>query len=120
VLQRLAEEILRRGPFAGFAKAVTGGALVALLSFLLAAVNSVGSRITLSYVVGVLLALGPFDHVVVTVLHVLFGALFGVEVGVLAFAETAAVVTAGNLVGGLGLVTFTHVAQAIGARESGG
>jgi formate/nitrite transporter FocA (FNT family) len=120
VLQRLAEEILRRGPLAGFAKAVTGGALVALLSFLLAAVNSVGSRITLSYVVGVLLALGPFDHVVVTVLHVLFGALFGVEVGVLAFAETAAVVTAGNLVGGLGLVTFTHVAQAIGARESGG
>jgi hypothetical protein len=31
-----------------------------------------------------------------------------------------AVATAGNLVGGLGLVTLTHVAQVEGARESGG
>lgn len=28
------------------------------------------------------------------------------------------VVTAGNLVGGLGLVTLTHVVQAVSARES--
>lgn len=30
------------------------------------------------------------------------------------------VVTAGNVVGGLGLVTSTHVTQALGANESGG
>jgi formate/nitrite transporter FocA (FNT family) len=33
-------------------------------------------------------------------------------------AVTTGVVTAGNLVGGLGLVTLTHVAQWKGARES--
>ncbi|QLG26453.1 formate/nitrite transporter family protein [Halorarum halophilum] len=115
-----AEEIVHRGAPAEFADSFAGGVLVTLLSFLLSAVNGVGSRITLSYLVGFLLALGPFDHVVVTGLHVLFGVLFGAEVGVSAVAVTIAVVTVGNLAGGLGLVTLTHVAQARGARESGG
>jgi formate/nitrite transporter FocA (FNT family) len=98
---------------------LVGGALVALLSFLLQAVETVRSRMTLAYVVGFLLALGPFDHVVVTALHVVFGILFGATITIGALAETVAVATAGNLVGGLGLVTLTHVPQAMGARESG-
>jgi len=120
VLARTAEEIVGRTAAAEFVKAVAGGALVALLSFMLAAADGVGSRIVLAYLVGVLLTLGPFDHVVVTILHVLFGALLGGEVGVGALAATTAVVTAGNLVGGLGLVTLSHVAQVKGAHESDG
>jgi formate/nitrite transporter FocA (FNT family) len=83
------------------------------------AVDGIGNRITLAYAVGFLLALGPFDHVVVTVLHVVFGILYGAPIGVVALAETGAVITAGNLVGGLGLVTLTHVAQVKGAQKSG-
>lgn len=119
VLTRTGEEIVGRESSAEFVKAITGGALVALLSFMLAAVNSVGSRITMAYFVGVLLTLGPFDHVIVTILHVLFGVLLGANIGFGTLAETTAVVTAGNLVGGLGLVTLSHVAQVKGARESG-
>lgn len=119
-LSTIAEELARRGAIAGFASAVIGGALVALLSFLLQAVNSVQSRITMAYVVGFLLALGPFDHVVVTVLHVFFGILFGADVGYGALVEILLIATAGNLVGGLGLVTVTHVTQAVGAEESTG
>ncbi|WP_440006282.1 formate/nitrite transporter family protein [Halomicrococcus sp. SG-WS-1] len=119
-LHAFAEEIANRRPTAGFAKAIAGGALVTLLSFLLEAVNSVDSRITVAYLVGVLLALGPFDHVIVTVLHVFFGMLFGSSIGFGTLARTTVVVTAGNLVGGLGLVTLTHVAQARGAAQSGG
>ena len=118
VLMRTAEEIVHRPATGEFVKAITGGALVALLSFMLAAVNSVGSRIWMAYFVGVLLTLGPYDHVVVTILHVLFGALLGANVGFGALAETTAIVTAGNLVGGFGLVTLSHVAQVKGARES--
>ncbi|USZ69309.1 formate/nitrite transporter family protein [Halorussus salilacus] len=120
VLARTAEEIVARTAAAEFVKAITGGALVSLLSFLLLAVDSVGSRITVAYIVGVLLTLGPFDHVVVTILHVLFGAFLGADVSLGALAVTTAVVTAGNLVGGLGLVTLSHVAQVRGAREDGG
>jgi len=113
----VAEEIVHRTAVAEFVKAFTGGALVSLLSFLLSAVDSVGSRIAVAYGVGVLLTLGPFSHVVVTMLHVVFGVAFGAPIGLGELARTTVVVTAGNLVGGLGLVTLTHVAQAKGARE---
>jgi formate/nitrite transporter FocA (FNT family) len=116
-LVRFAEDVAARPPTGGFSSAVVGGALVALLSYLLQAVHSVGSRITLAYAVGVFLALGPFDHVVVTVLHVAFGLLLGAQVDLVRFGTVAAVVTTGNLVGGLGLVTLTHVAQYVGAEE---
>jgi formate/nitrite transporter FocA (FNT family) len=119
-LQRFATESIAREPMTWFASAIVGGALVTLLSFLLAGVNRVGSRITLAYVVGALLALGPFDHVVVTALHVFVGALFGAPVDYGGFVGLLVVVTAGNVAGGLGLVTLTHVVQAMGARESDG
>lgn len=116
-LRLFAEELARRSVVTGFASAIAGGALVTLLSFLLAAVNSVGSRIAVAYMAGVLLALGPFDHVIVTVIHVVFGILFGAPIPVGTLVEITATATAGNLVGGLGLVTLTHVTQVMGARE---
>lgn len=118
-LGRTAEEIVHRPTKAVFASAIVGGALVSLLSFLLEGVNTVGSRISLAYLVGFLLALGPFDHVVVTAIHVYFGMLFDPVIGYQTLVETIAVATAGNFVGGLGLVTFTHVTQVRGARKTG-
>jgi len=119
-LSETAREIVSRRPTAEFAAAVAGGILITLLSFLLVAVNQVGSRIWLAYVVGVLLALGPFDHVIVTMLHVWFGVVYEGGIGLLVLAETTAIVTAGNLVGGLGIGVGTHLAQTHGARESRG
>ena len=116
-LSKIAEEIAARGDWATFVSAIVGGGLVALLSFLLQAVNSVGSRIVVAYIVGFLLALGPFDHVIVTVLHLFFGILFGAPVDFSTVGEVMAIATAGNLVGGVGLVTLSHIAQAEGARE---
>ncbi|APW99052.1 transport [Halobiforma lacisalsi AJ5] len=116
-LARTAEEIVHRPTRGMFASAIVGGALVSLLSYLLEAVNSVRSRITMAYIVGFLLALGPFDHVVVTAIHVFFGFLFDAAIGYGALGETVVVSTAGNLVGGIGLVTFTHVAQVRGAED---
>jgi formate/nitrite transporter FocA (FNT family) len=117
-LAGIAVELAHRQPLGVFASAVLGGSIVSLLSFLLQAVDTAGSRIALAYMVGFLLALGPFDHVVVTALHVFFGVLFGAAVGYDDLLVTVAVSTAGNLVGGLGLVTLSHVAQVKGARDS--
>lgn len=116
-LARTAEEIVHRPMRGMFASAIIGGALVSLLSYLLQGVNSVRSRITMAYIVGFLLALGPFDHVIVTAIHVFFGLLFDAQIGYGALAETIVVATAGNFVGGIGLVTFTHVAQVVGAED---
>jgi len=118
VLQTVAEELMRRSPRSWFARGIVGGTLVSLLSFLLAAVRGDGSRIALTYAVGFLLALGPFDHVVVSALHVVIGLVLGAPIELGALGAMTAVVTAGNLVGGLGLVTVAHVTQAMGAHES--
>lgn len=120
VLTTIAEEVAARGAWASLMSAVVGGALVALLSFLLQAVNGVGSRIALAFMVGFLLAVGPFDHVVVTALHLFLGILFGAHMGWGSLAAIMGIATAGNLIGGLGLVTLSHVAQAEGARLSRG
>ncbi|QLD90286.1 formate/nitrite transporter family protein [Natronomonas salina] len=117
-LRTTAQEVAHRSPVARFASGIAGGTLVSLLSFLLVAVDSVGSRAGMAYVVGFLLALGPFDHVIVTLLHLSFGVLAGAPIGLASLAGVALFVTAGNLVGGIGLVATTHVAQAVGANES--
>jgi len=117
-LRSTGAELAHRGTRGMFADAVAGGVLVALLSHLLVAVDSAGRRLGVAYVVGFLLALGPFDHVIVTVLHVFFGVRFGAEIGFATLATVTVVSTAGNLVGGLGLVTVSHVAQATGARDN--
>ena len=117
-LSKVAEGIVARDVWPVFVSAVVGGALVALLSFLLLGADSAGGRITMAYFVGFLLAAGPFDHVVVTALHVFLGILFGAPIGFGVLAEIVAITTAGNLVGGVGLVTLSHVAQAKGAEET--
>lgn len=117
-LGKVAEEIAARGAWPALMSAVVGGALVALLSFLLLGAGNAGSRIAVAYLVGFLLAAGSFDHVVVTALHVFLGILFGAPIGFGALAEITAIATAGNLIGGIGLVTLSHVAQAKGAGEA--
>ena len=111
-LRSAAEDILAKGADAAFVNAVVGGALVTLLSFLLQAVDQVLSRIVLALLVGFLLAVAPFAHVAVTAAHLLFPLFDGGHVTGLDVLVEIAMATAGNLVGGLGFVTLSHVAQA--------
>lgn len=113
-----AGEVTGRSPPARFANAVAGGGLLSLLSFLLAAVDDTASRVLVTYAVGFVLAVVPLEHVVVTTLHLAFGVRFGAAVGVESLVTIGAVVTAGNVVGGLTLVLTAHV-QALGARDGG-
>lgn len=119
VLITHAEDAAGRGGVTSFLKAVMGGVLITLFSFLAQAVNRVESRIWLALMVGFVLALGPFDHVIVTDLHLLFGLLLGGKVSVGGLVGVTLVVAAGNLVGGLGFVTLTHIEQVRGERRSG-
>jgi formate-nitrite transporter family protein len=115
-LDHIAEEIADKAWTATLARAVLAGALLTLLSYMLNAVDSVTSRIMLAYAVGFFLALGPFDHVVVSGLHLLLGVWLEADVGYGDIFRNVALATAGNLLGGLFLMTFTHTAQVKGAR----
>jgi formate/nitrite transporter FocA (FNT family) len=111
-LRKAAEEIAAKDPLAGFANALVGGALVTLLSFLLQAVDRVLSRIVMAYLVGFLLAVGPFAHVVVTAAHLFFGATTHAPIGFSEIGIDLAIALAGNLLGGVAFVSLSHIAQA--------
>ena len=113
-LVRIAEEIVHKGSAATLVRAVLAGALITLLSYMMKAVNTVAARILVAYMVGFFLALGPFDHVIVSALHILFGVWLSDTVAYADLARNLALSTAGNLLGGLGLITLTHTAQVKG------
>lgn len=107
----LAEGIAAAAPGTTLARAVLAGGLITLLSYMLNATNTVTSRIVLALLVGFLLGLGPFDHVVVSVLHLLLGIWLSGSVLWSDLVVNLGLATVGNLVGGLFLVTFSHSAQ---------
>ena len=119
-LNRIAEEIAHRAWLPTLTRAIIGGALVALLSFLVLASRETTSRAMLAYATGVMLALGPFDHVVVSMLHVGFGLASTANVTLLHAVEVGVIATVGNLIGGVGLVTLSHAAQAKTAQRRSG
>jgi formate/nitrite transporter FocA (FNT family) len=111
-----AAEIAGKSWAATLARAVLAGALLTLLSYLLQAVDTVLARIAVAYMAGFLVALGPFDHVVVSALHLLFGVWLGGAVAYVDVLRNIGISGAGNLLGGILLMTLTHTAQVKGAR----
>ncbi len=110
-LATVAEEIAEKSAIATFVRAIAAGALLTLLSYMLQACDSMGSRIAVAYIVGFFVAVGPFDHVVVSALHLLFGVWLDAAVTYSDVLANIVLSTAGNLLGGLILITFTHTAQ---------
>ena len=113
-LATVATDIADKSTTATFARAVAAGTLITLLSYLLQGVDSVRGRISVAYMVGVFLALGPFDHVIVSAVHMLFGVWFDAPVTYGDVLVNMAVSAPGNLLGGVLFVTMTHAAQAKG------
>ncbi len=111
-LVAVAEEIALKSPLASLSTAVAAGALLTMLSFMLHAADSTASRITVAYAVGFFLALGPFNHVVVTSLHMLFGILFGGNVTYGNLFMIVGISVPGNMLGGLAFTTLVHMAAA--------
>jgi formate/nitrite transporter FocA (FNT family) len=83
-------------------------------------VGTVGGRIVVAWVAGVLLALGAFNHVIVVTLELIFGMRFGADVGAGDIGVNFVIAAAGNLLGGLLFVTMTRTSQAIGSGDTDG
>lgn len=113
-LASIAEEIADKSAMATFARAIAAGALLTLLSYMLHGCDSIRSRISIAYIVGFFVAIGPFDHVVVSALHLLFGIWLGAAVSYWDIALNIGISTVGNLAGGVLLMTLTHTAQVRG------
>lgn len=111
-----AEQIAAKSWSATLARAVLAGTLITLLSYLLAACSTTTARILVSFAVGFLLALGPFDHVIVSVLQLFFGLLESSSIGWSDLGRNLVLATTGNVAGGVLLITLTHSAQVTASR----
>lgn len=116
-LIHIAEDIAGKSWEATLVRALLAGALITLLSYMLSACNTVAARIMVSFIVGFFLALGPFDHVVVSGLHLLFGIWNSSAVQYGDLWKNLALSTVGNMAGGLFLTTLTHSAQVKAGRR---
>lgn len=115
-LVHVAEEIAAKTWPATLVRAILAGALITLLSYMLSACNTVAARILVAFIVGFFLALGPFDHVVVSALHLLFGIWESDKVHWADLWRNIGLSTGGNVAGGLFLITLTHSAQVKAGR----
>jgi formate/nitrite transporter FocA (FNT family) len=118
-LVHLAERLTGYEAFTAFLSAVVAGALMTLMTwFVEGAADSMGVRILMSWIVGSLIALGTFNHAIVSTIELVFGMRYGADVSVSDLFANLGLAVAGNLVGGLLLVTFARSAQAMAASSS--
>jgi len=116
-LVALADDLDRQGLTSAFLSAVAAGALITLMTWMIEGMDQMGVRVAVAWIGGALLALGAFNHVVVVTLEALFGIRYGAAMGWGDFAGNFFTAAAGNMVGGIGLVTLTRFTQ---ARSGGG
>jgi len=118
-LARLAERITSHSWTAELVSALVAGALMTLMTwFVEGAAETTGVRVVMSWIAGTLIALGTFNHAIVSTIELVFGMRYGAAVGVGDLFTNLGLAVAGNLAGGLLLVTFARTAQAFAATSS--
>jgi len=117
---QLAEHTLHFSPLTAFLSAIVAGALMTVLTwFVEGAAESLGVRITMAWIIGTVLVLGSFNHAIVGVVEMFYGLRFGGPIGWNQLFANLGIAIAGNLVGGLVLVTFARSAQVFGSKSGG-
>ena len=71
-----------------------------------------GIRLTVAWVFGSFLALGSFNHVIVVTLELIFGIRYGAHIPWSFVIGNFFLAAAGNMIGGIGLVTLNRFTQA--------
>jgi formate/nitrite transporter FocA (FNT family) len=118
ILQSVAERVHANGTTALFFSAVFAGALVTAMTWFVEGQTSMLVRVVVAWSAAFLLALGSFDHVIVVTLELIFGYRFGADLPWLFILGNFGLAAAGNVVGGVGLVTLNRLTQGSqGARR---
>jgi formate-nitrite transporter family protein len=113
----LGETIYANGTLSRFISAIFAGALVTAMTWFVEGQTSVGVRVAVAWIGGALLAVGSFNHVIVVTLELIFGIRFGAHVPWSFVVSNFFLAAAGNMIGGIGLVTLNRFTQ---ARSGGG
>jgi formate/nitrite transporter FocA (FNT family) len=115
----LADTLGERGVLAAFLSAVAAGTIMTLFTWVAAAAESGSARIIASLIVGFILAAPSLNHAIVGFGEMAFGIVAGTaESTWLDLWRNFAIAVVGNLVGGVGLVFSTRLAQVRGEPDS--
>jgi formate-nitrite transporter family protein len=102
---------------AAFMSAIAAGALITLMTWMVEGQASMGVRVAVAWIVGALLALGNFNHVIVATLEIIAGIRWGADVPWDTVFTNFGTALLGNMIGGIGFVTINRFSQ---ARSGGG
>lgn len=106
-----ADTIHAHGVLALFVSAIFAGALITAMTWFVEGQESMLVRIVVAWIAGALLALGSFNHVIVITLELTFGYRFGAHFAWTFILGNFLLAAAGNMLGGLGLVTLNRLTQ---------
>jgi formate/nitrite transporter FocA (FNT family) len=107
-----ASKIHANGTLALFLSAVLAGSLINGMTRFVEGSASMGIRVTVSWIAGAILALGNFNHAIVVTLELMFAKRFGADFPWSFVLGNFWIAVAGNMVGGIGLVTLNRFTQA--------
>jgi formate-nitrite transporter family protein len=105
------EVIHANGVLALFVSAIFAGALITAMTWFVEGHESVGVRIAVAWIVGAIILLGSFNHVIVDTIGLIFGYRFGAHFNWLFILGNFGLSAAGNMLGGVGLVTLNRFTQ---------
>jgi formate/nitrite transporter FocA (FNT family) len=108
----MADTLAQRSSLAAFLSAIAAGTIMTLFTWVVVAAETGGARVAASLVIGFVLAVPSLNHAVVGFGELAFGLLAGTtEAGVGDLVRVVGLAIAGNLIGGVGLVFTTRLAQ---------
>jgi formate/nitrite transporter FocA (FNT family) len=110
-LEHTAETLHANGWLALFCSAVFAGGLITAMTWFVEGQATMLPRVVVGWVCGAILALGNFNHVIVVTLELIFGYRYGAHFPWWFIAANFGVAAAGNIVGGIGLVTLNRLTQ---------
>jgi formate/nitrite transporter FocA (FNT family) len=106
-----AQTIHANGTLALFMSAVFAGALITAMTWFVEGQATMMPRIVVAWLCGSLLALGAFNHVIVVTIELIFGYRYGAHYPWIFILGNFFLAAAGNIVGGIGLVTLNRLTQ---------
>jgi formate/nitrite transporter FocA (FNT family) len=112
VLTDVAQKVHANGALALFMSAVFAGALITAMTWFVEGHTAVGIRLTVGWATGAFLALAHLNHVIVVTIELIFGIRYGAHIPWSFVVGNFFLAAAGNMVGGIGLVTLNRFTQA--------
>jgi formate/nitrite transporter FocA (FNT family) len=107
----VAETLHANGWLALFMSAVFAGSLLTAMTWFVEGQTTMLPRMLIAWTVGFMVALGTFNHVIVVTLELIMGYRFGAGYDWTFILWNFLVAAAGNVIGGVGLVTLNRLTQ---------